>query len=899
MTGAVRTTCPYCGVGCGVIASRDGAGHWQVRGDEQHPANLGRLCSKGSALAETLVPEGRLLFPEIDGKRVGWGEAIATVAGRLKATIDVHGPNSVAFYVSGQLLTEDYYVANKLMKGFIGSSNIDTNSRLCMASTVAGHKRAFGSDTVPGLYVDLELADLVVLVGSNLAWCHPVLFQRLRAAREKRGTRIVVIDPRRTDSCDIADLHLALRPGGDVALFNGLLLHLSETGQLAPDFIRNKTKGFEEALTAARTGEAEAGALARQLGLAEADLRKFFNLFAETERVVTVFSQGVNQSDTGTDKVNAIINCHLATGRIGREGMGPFSVTGQPNAMGGREVGGLANQLAAHMGFSNADRDRVARFWGVPAVAEGEGLKAVEMFEAVADGRIKALWVMATNPAVSLPQADAVQAALEACPLVILSDCIGATDTGHYAHIRLPASGWGEKDGTVTNSERTISRQRAFLPALGEARPDWWIISCVAASMGHAAAFSYRGPADIFREHAALSAFENDGSRDFDIGAAAGLDDAAYDAAAPFRWPWVAGAAPAGRLFGGGRFFTADGRANFVATAARSPRSRVSREFPLLLNTGRYRDQWHTMTRTGLAARLTAHRSEPLLEINPADADARGLADGSLAEVENAGGRYVARVRVTGAQQAGHVFLPMHWSNAFAACAVAGALIPPVVDPVSGQPALKLAAVQVRPLAAAWHGVLISAAPVEFSGLPYWARRRARGGHLAELAGLAMSDADALISRLDITLEGERIDYRDTARGSVRHAWFAGGRLVAALFVSPQPLRIDRSWLEALAAEEELDGAARTSLLAGRAGAGRPATGRIVCSCFQVGFDSIVAAIRTGRLASPAEIGAALKAGTNCGSCIPELKEILAHEHAASLAGTPGPRTVEPADNAA
>ncbi len=416
MACETKTTCPYCGVGCGVIAAVDDQGKVSVRGDPDHPANYGRLCSKGSALAETLDLEGRALHPEIHGQRVGWDEALDLVASTFQQTIADHGPDSIAFYVSGQLLTEDYYVANKLMKGFIGSANIDTNSRLCMASSVAGHRRAFGADTVPACYEDLELSDLVVLVGSNMAWCHPVLYQRLAAAKAARpAMKVVVIDPRRTATSDIADLHLAVRPDGDIALFNGLLAYLAETGAIDENYVGKHTSGFGEALLAASRGSL--ADLSDATGVSGMLLRQFFRLFAQTEKVVTCYSQGVNQSSVGTDKVNAIINCHLATGRIGRPGMGPLSLTGQPNAMGGREVGGLANMLAAHMAIENPDhRERVQRFWKSPVIAERAGLKAVDMFEAVADGRIKAIWIMSTNPVVSMPDADAVKAALEACP---------------------------------------------------------------------------------------------------------------------------------------------------------------------------------------------------------------------------------------------------------------------------------------------------------------------------------------------------------------------------------------------------------------------------------------------------------------------------------------------------
>ena len=478
---AIRTTCPYCGVGCGLLATHRSDGSVSVKGDPDHPANFGRLCSKGSALADTLALDDRLLHPEIGGQRASWKDAINLVATRFKETIATHGPDSVAFYVSGQFLTEDYYVANKLMKGYIGTANIDTNSRLCMASSVAGHRRAFGSDTVPGNYEDLECADLVVLVGSNMAWCHPVLFQRLLAARKERGTRIVVVDPRKTATAESADLHLAVAPGSDVALFNGLLSHLASTGKTNEHYVQSYTVGLSAALAVAQATDIER--IARETRLAIGDLRRFYALFATSDHVVTVYSQGVNQSTSGTDKVNSIINCHLLTGRIGRPGTGPFSVTGQPNAMGGREVGGLANMLAAHMEIDSSDhRQIVQRFWQSPSIATKPGLKAVDLFKAVRSGRIKALWIMGTNPVDSLPEGDGAKEALRACPFVVISDVTRETDTTPYAEVLLPAAAWGEKDGTVTNSERCISRQLAKQSPIGGSSQKWLNIWAIRVS---------------------------------------------------------------------------------------------------------------------------------------------------------------------------------------------------------------------------------------------------------------------------------------------------------------------------------------------------------------------------------------------------------------------------------
>src|SRR6201747_1496002 len=690
---ATRTTCPYCGVGCGVLATPDGGGGAEISGDPEHPANFGRLCSKGSALGETLSLEERLLYPMIrvskgSMERVAWTDALDHVAHRFQHIIARDGPGAVAFYLSGQLLTEDYYVANKLMKGFVGSANVDTNSRLCMASSVAGHRRAFGADTVPGCYEDLDEADLLVLVGSNAAWCHPVLFQRMLANKQKRGARIVVIDPRRTDTAGDADLFLGLKPGTDTALFAGLLVHLADTGALDRGYIERHTGGFEEALARARGIAGSVAATALATGLAEHDVAAFFQMFTATARVVTLYSQGVNQSAQGTDKVNAIINCHLATGRIGKPGASPFSLTGQPNAMGGREVGGLANQLAAHMAFTPPDIDRVRRFWKAPRIATHEGLKAVEMFEAIGRGEIKALWVIGTNPAVSLPDADAARAALKKLDLFVISENVRSNDTvSAGAHVLLPAQAWGEKSGTVTNSDRRISRQRAFLDPAGEARPDWWMLSEVAKRLGFGSAFAFNSAADVFREHAALSAFENGGARDFDLGGVARLSDDAFDAMAPIQWPMRWGEIePQRRLLATGGFYTNDRKARFIAPEIPALRSETTAGRPLRLNTGRIRDQWHTMTRTGISPRLSQHLPEPFVEIHPGDAARAGVADGDFARVTTDYGQCTLKVVVSERQPRGRLFAPIHWSAENASAARVGALVGPFTDPFSGQP---------------------------------------------------------------------------------------------------------------------------------------------------------------------------------------------------------------------
>jgi len=875
----VRTTCPYCGVGCGVLAKVAADGQVSVRGDPDHPANFGRLCSKGSALAETIGLDGRLLHPEIHGRRTGWNEALDHVASAFSQTIAEHGPDAVAFYVSGQLLTEDYYLANKLMKGFVGSANIDTNSRLCMASSVAGHRRAFGSDTVPGTYEDLERADLIVLVGSNLAWCHPVLYQRIAAAREKRPEmKIVLVDPRRTMTSDIADMHLAIAPDGDVALFTGLLAWLGQHNALDRAYITAHTTGFGQALFAASA--LDLTSVATATGLSEDELGRFYSLFAATAKTVTVYSQGVNQSSSGTDKVNAIINCHLATGRIGKPGAGPFSVTGQPNAMGGREVGGMANMLAAHMEIENPEhRDRVQRFWNAPGIAQKPGLKAVEMFQGVADGRIKALWVMATNPVDSMPDADAVEAAIKACPFVVVSDVLASTDTVRHAHVRLPAAAWGEKDGTVTNSERRISRQRSFLSAPGEPRPDWWIIAEVARRMGFGEAFAHETPAEIFGEHAALSGFENDGGRDFDIGAYAGIDAEGYARLAPFQWP---APSPGGgtteqhptRFFANGHFYTADRKARFIAIRP-TTETRTTPDFPLILNTGRIRDHWHTMTRTGKSPRLSQHIAEPFVEIHPLDAQHHGIGDADIVRISSPRGDVLVRALITPRQRQGSVFAPMHWTDQFAAKGRLDALTAPLIDPVSGQPALKHVAARIEKFAAKAFAFAVMRRRPEAIAADYWAVARCRGGWRVELA-FANDDADwtAFAGSLFEAPSAEMLAYHDRDAGQHRIAAFDGEHLTGALFVARGPVAVSRGWAAEQLEEVHASQRERFRIVAGRAGAERPDAGATVCSCFSVGANQIVAAVAAGCTTVEA-IGGALKAGTNCGSCRSEIRALV------------------------
>ncbi|MDP3392074.1 MAG: molybdopterin-dependent oxidoreductase [Methylococcaceae bacterium] len=878
MNQTIQTTCPYCGVGCGITAQVDAANRRvTINGDDSHPANFGRLCSKGSALGETIELQGRLLQPSVYGRETIWAEALDLVADKFLSTIEQFGPDAVAIYGSGQLLTEDYYVANKFMKGFIGSGNMDTNSRLCMSSSVAGHKRAFGADTVPGCYEDYEHAELIILIGSNTAWCHPVSFQRIRAAKEANpALKVVVIDPRRTASCDIADLHLPLASGSDAWLFNGLLNYVGRAPRTNPTYIEQHTEGFAEALAAAEN--ADISQVAAQCRLNKEDLQRFYDWFATTDKVMSLYSQGINQSSSGTDKVNAIINCHLATGKIGKPGSGPFSLTGQPNAMGGREVGGLSHQLAAHMDFSsNDDIDRVARFWSSRQIATKPGLPAVDLFDAIYDGKVKAVWIMGTNPVVSLPNADKVKQALQRCEFVVVSDCIANTDTTALAHVLLPAQGWSEKDGTVTNSERRISRQRALFKPTGNAKPDWWILTQVAQRMRFEQAFPYQSPVEIFREHAALSGFENNGSRDFDISAFADITQENYDRLQPTQWP-VNQQYPQGRarLFDDGRFYTPSGKAQFIAITPSAPGMLPNADYPLILNTGRLRDQWHTMTRTAIAAKLNQHKPEPFVEIHPDDAARYGLIQNGLASIESRWGEMLARVQITGSQLPGNVFVPMHWTAQHASHGRMGALVNPFVDPVSKQPESKHTPVRIKAYQPVWQGFILSRHEFTAITSAYWVKIKGEQFYRYELAGDLIPNDWLEWANLNTGVTAPQWqEYQDTAKGNYRAALLVDNRLESVIFISRQNQFPERSWLTSLFVKTELDKTERMALLTGLPPQGVNDTGAIVCACFNIGEQTIKTAIKDQGLTSHQEVGCCLKAGTNCGSCVPEIKLLL------------------------
>ncbi len=870
MATSVKTTCPYCGVGCGVIAERDQNGDIEITGDPDHPANFGRICSKGAALAETLSLQGRLLHPVIDGERTTWDLALSRVADRISESIETYGPDSVAMYVSGQLLTEDYYVANKFMKGFVGSANIDTNSRLCMASTVAGHKRAFGSDTVPGRYEDLELADVVVLAGSNLAWCHPVLHQRLLAAREDRGVEIVVIDPRHTATCDEADLHLPIKPGTDVVLWNALLGYLVENGLVDESYVASHVNGFEQ--TIAVLDSKPIDDVAELTGISATDVRCFFAMFGGTERVVTVFSQGVNQSIAGTDKVNAIINCHLATGRLGRPGMGAFSITGQPNAMGGREVGGMANMLAAHMEIQNENhREIVREHWGAPNLVTDAGLKAVDMFRAVREGKIKVLWIMATNPAASMPEALHVREALAACPCVIVSDVVSQNDTLRYADVQLPSLAWGEKDGTVTNSERCISRQRSFLDSPGEARADWWQITEVAKRLGHGRSFPYESPADIWREHVELTAIENHGERDLDLSF---LRDIDYESLTPQVWGSTKESGH--RFFGDGGFFTQDQKANMVPIMYRPAAAQPTVKRPFVLLTGRVRDQWHTMTRTAKAPRLLTHVGGPTLAMHPDDLAANGLDDGYIVQVSTDHGTTKLPVEATTGVRKGTVFANIHWNDQFASQACIDTLVAAHLDPISGQPEFKAVPVTIEPLAIACFGYSLSTEKPKLDELDYWSAHRTATGWQTDFALSFFPDnpSDWLSSSFSglKTDDVETFEYVDSSRGDARCIRTCGNRVLEIAFISTSPIDVSQDWLRGLINAEVDD---TFSVLAGVPADSKKQKGKIVCACEEVGESEVKNALAECGCRSVQDLGNLLRAGVNCGSCRPELTKLI------------------------
>jgi ferredoxin-nitrate reductase len=691
-----RSTCCYCGVGCGVKVTDLGQGKVLVEGDETHPSNRGMLCAKGMNLHYMVMDRSdRLTHPQMRYGRtqplqqVSWEAALDRTAAVFKTFIQKYGPDSVGFYVSGQCTTEEYYVINKLIKGFIGSNNIDTNSRLCMSSAVVGYKLSLGEDAVPVCYDDIELADTFFVTGANPAWCHPILWRRIEAHKAANPeVKIIVVDPRRTQTAAQADLHLQLNPGTDIVLYHAIGRILIERGWIDPDFIENHTDGF--AAYQAQVNQRTLREAAQICGLRESDIKWAAEYIRRAKGYLSLWTMGLNQSVVGVNKNLALINLHLITGQIGRPGSGPFSLTGQPNAMGGREVGGLANLLPAHRDLANAThREEVAAFWGGGPLAEKPGFTATEMFEALERGDMKAIWIICTNPLVSLPNAAQVERALQKAKFVVVQDISDRSDTLAYADVVLPAANWLEKEGTMTNSERRITYLPKVLDAPGEALSDVDIILKTAEKMGFGAHFSYQNYGEIYQEHAQLTAGTN-----------LHIEGLNYDILKEKRsvqWPYHSDQQKdTKRLFEDKQFFTPNKKAQIRAVSDENQSEPLDEDFPLILTTGRIRDQWHTMTKTGKVNKLNQHLPQPFLEIHPKDAQRLGIGPDAVVVVKSRRGQVQVKAKITTDIKVGVVFLPMHFGKIMNdAFGRANNLTNALYDPKSKEPDFKFTAVSV------------------------------------------------------------------------------------------------------------------------------------------------------------------------------------------------------------
>ncbi len=692
-----KTTCSYCGVGCGMLVHKDGKGNLRVEGDPDHPVNRGLLCSKGMNLHYTVADQSdRLLYPQMRWnrqaplRRVSWDTALDRAAAVFKTLTGKYGPDSVGFYVSGQCLTEEYYLVNKLTKGFLGTNNIDTNSRLCMSSAVVGYKMALGEDSVPVSYDDIELADCFLIAGANPAWCHPILFRRMEAHKAKNpDVKFIVIDPRKTQTAQMADLHLQITPGTDIVLCHAIARGLIEREKIDEVFIRDHTEGF--AAFREKVMERTIGQAARICGISVEDIRWAVEYIGRSRGFLTMWAMGLNQSVIGVNKNLALINLNLITGQIGRPGAGPFSLTGQPNAMGGREVGGLATMLAAHRELGNPiHRKEVADFWGVESVPAKPGYTATEMFEALRDGRMKAIWIICTNPLVSLPDSGLVEEALQKARFVVVQDISDRSDTVKFADLVLPAAAWAEKTGTMTNSERRISYLSKVVDAPGEALPDAEILWRFARKMGFERGFAYTDVAQVYDEHVQLTR----GTR-IDV---SGLSHDRLREEGTIQWP-VPDANSAGtpRLFTDGHFYRPNGRAKIHTVSDENQSEPLTPAFPLILTTGRIRDQWHTMTKTGKVNKLKAHIDKPVLDIHPVDAAVRGVAEGDPVTITSSRGTVQVTAKLTKEVKKGMVFLPMHWGKILNRnFGRVNNLTGNMIDPVSKEPDFKFSAVQVE-----------------------------------------------------------------------------------------------------------------------------------------------------------------------------------------------------------
>ncbi len=891
------SVCCYCGTGCGVLIEAQDGRIVGVRGDPEHPANHGRLCTKGAALHLAAQAGGRALYPQLrQGKsaaraRVGWDAALDHAADRFAAVIREHGADAVGFYISGQLLTEDYYVFNKLAKGLIGTNNVDTNSRLCMSSAVAGYKATLGADAPPCCYEDIDHAGVIFIAGANPAYAHPILYRRIEAARQVNPQlRVIVADPRRTDTARDADLFLPLLPGTDVALFHGMLNVLLWEELIDRAYIAAHTEGWADLRDRVRDYTPEK--VADICGLAKDDIVQAARWFGAGP-TLSLYCQGLNQSTCGVDKNAALINLHLATGQIGKPGAGPFSLTGQPNAMGGREVGGMANLLSAHRDLANpAHRAEVAKLWGVADVPAARGKTAIELFQAAADGTVKALWIACTNPAQSLPDQALIRSALERAELVVVQEAYTTAATVPYADVLLPATAWGEKEGTVTNSERRISRVRAACPPPGEARDDWAIAVDFAHRLGACLGrdgerlFPYASAEAIYDEHRASTR-----GRDLDI---SGLSWERLEVDGPQQWPFPAGAfSGKTRLYEDGIFPTASGRARFHAEPYRPVAEQVDARYPLRLSTGRLRDQWHAMSRTGLVARLYAHAEAPVLAMNERDMERRRLQDGDLVRVQSRRGRLAVAVQASADLRPGQVFLPMHWGGRFMSGLGTNALTLDRCDPVSQQPELKHAAVQVEKLDLPYRlavlrrgeGAALLAAAQPFLGAFDCASVGLSGRDNTVLVLRAASGApiaEALLRALDAAFGLDdplgTISYQDARRGIWKKVRVEEGVITAARLSGETAAR---DWLQDLIAHGAAAAELRPWLLAPLVAPpqGAQVRGRVVCNCHDVSAASICAAVAQG--ADLAALQTELKCGTLCGSCLPELKKLVAERRAA------------------
>ncbi|MBW8466683.1 MAG: molybdopterin-dependent oxidoreductase [Thiobacillus sp.] len=914
-TSITRSTCPYCGVGCGVLIETEGNQITGVRGDPDHPANFGKLCTKGTTLHLTATPEltrqTRLLQPlqrltrQAAPTPIAWDAALDIASDRFAKTITQHGPDAVGFYISGQLLTEDYYVFNKLAKGLIGTNNVDTNSRLCMSSAVAGYKATLGADAPPACYDDVNHAACLFIVGSNAAYAHPVLFRRIEEAKKKNpGMKVIVADPRRTDTAELADLFLPLQPGSDVMLFHGLLHIMLWEGWIKADYIAAHTNGFDALKALVR--ECTPERVAEVCGLRKEDIYTAAQWFATSHATLSLYCQGLNQSSSGTAKNATLINLHLATGQIGKPGAGPFSLTGQPNAMGGREVGGLANLLSAHRDMANpAHRAEVAALWGVADVPWKPGKTAVEMFQAAADGEIKALWIACTNPAQSMPDQATVRRALERAEFVVVQEAYASAATCDYADLLLPATTWGEKDGTVTNSERRISRVRAAVPAPGEARHDWRTVVDFAQRLestlrpGQPTLFPYPDAESIWLEHR-----ESTRGRDLDI---TGLSWPMLDAQGPQQWPLREGETQGKvRLYADGIFPTADGKARFAALPWQPLAEPRDSRYPFSLTTGRLRDQWHGMTRTGTLGRLFGHVAEPAVQLHPQDMERRGLKDGDLVHVTSKRGSIVVPLEASKEIGLSQAFIAMHWGAEYLSgrgshgepLAGVNALTTSAYCPTSKQPELKHAAVKILKAELAWNLLAVAWLPAdralsaqaelralmtsfEFASCVPFGRERT--GVLFRAAAHEAPDV-ATVERIEslLGLGGTgALRYVDKRLGQRRTARLLRTEGATRLegFVLAGDVRAE-AWIKPLL-QDELPAEAYGRLLL-MPGAKAPvavvARGKQVCTCFNVSEDDIGAQLQTSRGNDDQRLAAlqsGLKCGTNCGSCIPELRRLV------------------------